>query len=202
VRARHPGAEAGPPVLLVEPRRDLVLDPAPRHRASLRVLPAPEPVRDGQTEPSVVLGGPGGLARAGAALAGDRLSFAGFEPGRYDLWVDVAGFAPRLLHGVRLGEGTSDLGTVELGRGSALQIRVLGRDREALPALTIAAQAEAAPRYQRSLRTDGGERALLAGLGEGTFRVTAWDRLTGQALWSARLAADGVHDLEVEIDLR
>jgi hypothetical protein len=202
LRARHPGAAAGPAVTLLEPRRDLVLHPAPRCSAVVRLVPAPPAFRDGGTEPSVVLQAGARATRLDANLAGDRLGFVGFQPGRYDLRVDLPGLRPCLLRDVELGEGENDLGTLELRAGSTLRLHVVGRDREALPALTVSAQAETPPRYQRSLRTDGAERAQLAGLGAGPFRVTAWDRLTGQLLWSDRIEVDGESDLDLEIDVR
>jgi len=192
--ARRPGVD-GAPVTLTGPRTGLVLELAPRNVAVLRLEPRPAPPRRGETAPGVFVDG----GRLDAVLEGDTLSFFGFEPGERTILVDVAGHAPSGRR-LALRAGRNELGAIELDRGHTVRVRVLVRDGEEVPALTIAAQSLAAVRYQRSVRTGGEERAALGGLGSGPFRVTAWDRVAGVPVWSTRMSIED--DVGVTIDLR
>ncbi|MHC4971314.1 MAG: RNA polymerase sigma factor [Planctomycetota bacterium] len=205
VSAHHPQASApGPALSLSAPRRDVVLRLRSRHRATARLVPGAAPAAGG-TEPRVRLipaaegQTPYGLD---VSLAEGRLRFDGFRPGRYTLRFDLPGVVPLTLRDVVLADGVTDLGTLNVDPGTALRFRILGREGETVPELTIVARALAAPRYQRSRRTGDAETAVVSGLRAGTFLVSAWERHTGLKVWSRRIDADGTNDVQVEIDLR
>jgi hypothetical protein len=206
VSASHPQAAAPtPPLALTGPRGDVVLRLRSRHRATARLVPGAGPARPGGTEPRVRLV-PAAEGQApltlDVSLADGRVRFDGYRPGRYTLWFDLPGVLPLTLRDVVLGDGVTDLGTLSVRPGTALRFRVLGRQGETVPELTIAARALEAPRYERSLRTGGAQEAVITGLRAGSFRVSAWERHTGLKVWSRRVDADGTNDLRLEIDLR
>ncbi|NJN14103.1 MAG: hypothetical protein HC813_00060 [Planctomycetes bacterium] len=132
----------------------------------------------------------------------EGLLLTGHRPGRYDLWIDLPGFAPLTLPDQPLDNLEEDLGLLALSRGSSLRVRLLLRGGLLPPELIVSAQAETTPRYQRSLRMAAQEEALLPGLGAGRFRVTVWNRFTGQRLTSSLLAVDGIHDATLDVNLR
>lgn len=200
VFARHPRVGDGPAVTVTRPRHDLTLPLELRRYAQLRLVPTPPVPPVGVTPPRVHLDRPPYVLDA--LLDGDTLRFAGYEAGEARLWIDLPGFAPAQLPAVQLPDARVDLGTLELSRGASLRFRVLVPSGEAPPALTISAQALAAPRYQRSCRSAPGAPLVLGGLGPGAFRVTAWDQATGARLWSREIETDGETATEVVIDLR
>ncbi len=206
VSAHHPEAAGpGPAVTLTEPRRDVVLHLRSRHRAIARLVPGAGPVRPGGTDPRVRLF-PAAEGQAPQSLdvrlADDRLRFDGFRPGRYTLRFDLPDRVPVTLRDVVLGDGVTDLGPLPVDPGTALRVRILGRQGETVPELTIVARALSAPVYRRSVRTGGAGEAVVAGLGAGAFQVAAFERHTGLKVWSRRIDADGTNDLQLEIDLR
>ena len=93
---------------------------------------------------------PPGDARGPQRLCEGRLfkmvvRFTGYEEGRYDLWVDVRGFAPITLKGVTLGSGETTLPDVVPQRGGALRVRtLLNPGQHAATALGMIALAPAA----------------------------------------------------------
>jgi hypothetical protein len=200
VFARHPRVGDGPAVTVTRPGDDLTLRLELRCHARLRLVPAPPVPPVGVTPPRVYLDRP--PYQLDALLDGDTLRFAGYEPGDARLWIDIPGFAPLQLPPRRLPDGPVDLGTVELSRGASLHFRVLARPGEEPPALTISAQALAAPRYQRSCRGAPGAPLVLGGLGPGVFHVTAWDRTIGARVWSREVEVDGAGATDLVIDLR
>jgi len=198
VSVRHPHAAPGKEVTLTGPRGDLALALEP-HRARFRLDPKPGPLAVYETAPRVRVAWDGGARTLDAALQDGALSFSGFPPGRADLWIDVAGFAPAVLLGVELRPGETDLGTLRLHRGGRVRLRVIGRAGEPLPSLIVSAQGD---RYQRSLHTRGAEIATLAGLGRGSFRITAWESPGGFPVFRASIRSDGESTYDLEIDLR
>jgi hypothetical protein len=136
-----------------------------------------------------------------ARIVGRALQFRSLAPGRWSLTVDLPGFAPATVAEVDLGAGDNDLGPLALPRGATLRFHVLPRLGNLAPELVVAAQALDEPRYQRSVRTSGAARFELPGLGEGRFRVTAWNRYTGLRLWSGEVVSDGSGDREITIAL-
>ncbi len=196
IAVRHPYAAPGHAVTLTTPRDDLVLELVP-HRARIRLDPAPSPPVEYETAPRVRL--PGAGRTFDAVLEGGVLRFAGFEPGRATVLIDVAGFAPAQLRDIDLRPGETDLGTLALRRGSRLRVRVIGRAGEPLPSLIVSAQG---PGYQRSLHTGGRAAATLEGLGRGRFRVTAWESPGGFRVFRTTIESDGESRHDVEIDLR
>jgi hypothetical protein len=207
ISVHHPHAIAPRAfVLTTRPHDEFTLHLLPRNRARAILVPRVRPAQAGGTEPRVRLL-PAAAGRAPVTLDvfladGGGLMFGGFLPGRYTLVFDLPGLAPLTLRDVVFADGTNDLGGLAVQRGTALRIRILGREGETLPELAITARALQEPRHQRSLRTDGTDAAVLRGLGAGGFQVTAWERHTGLKVWSQRIEADGTNDLRLEIDLR
>jgi hypothetical protein len=203
--ARHPQAAGpSPAVVLTGPSDDVVLRLRSRHRALARLLRA-GPARPGGEEPRVRLV-PAAEGEApltlDVELEDGRVRFWGYPPGRYALWFDLPGVAPLWLRDVVLADGVTDLGMLAVRPGTALRVRVVGREGETLPDLTIAARALSSPHYRRSRHTGGADTTVLTGLGAGRFQVTAWERYTGLRVGSRRIDADGTNDVRLEIDLR
>jgi len=207
-----PWPDAGGVELVVEPegdaaQRTFVADPGEPVRIALAPVASGRfelaaPVVPGATRPRVVGRDAEGREVAVEAEVVDRvLRFGRFAPGRWNLTVDLPGFAPAHVAEVELAAGENDLGPLPLPRGATLRFHVRTRAGNLAPELTVAAQALDEPRYQRSAQTTGEARFDLPGLGEGRFRVTAWNRYTGLRLWSDEIASDGSGDREITIAL-
>ena len=198
-----PAAEAGTAVV-TGPQEGLVLRLEPGTLATMRL----------DTEPKLPFWGPHGervllfrgepvgepAEERPAVLEGDRLAFGGFAPGTWTLLVDFPvdgpeGFAPAILPGVALGEGTTDLGTVRLERGSRLRFRVLVKERADVPQVNLSATRVDPPRYTRAVQSYGAREFTLGGLGPGRFRIR------GTGIDEVR-EVDGVNDEEIVLDLR
>jgi len=198
----------GPVELQVAGHRLVVSDPAlpvrvyllpiARVRCGLSFAPA----SDG-TAPRVVATDTAGRSFAvEARVSAGSLRFEGLAPGRWTLFFDLPGRAPTVRSDVLLEAGDNDLGMLALSRGSSLRLRVETRTGALPPALVVSAQAQAAPRYQRSISTQGEATFELAGLGAGRFRVTAWDRYTGLRVFTTSVECDGGSVREIAIPIR
>jgi hypothetical protein len=201
---RHPSVDPqqSASVELAEPREDVLLKLTPWNRAFARLDPVPGAAETGGTSPRVVILDGGRPISLGAVVDGAEIRFAGHRAGRADLWIDVSGYAPGRIRDALLRQGTTDLGTLSLRRGTSLALVVRQPEDVLAPELLVTAQALGEPRYQRSVRTGGETRAKLDGLGAGAFLLRAFERDTGRCIWSKRIEVDGATDREIEIDLR
>ena len=181
----------------------LLLELAPSASAHCELAAGPHVQSRGGTAPGIVATDADGRAiRVDARVEGRVLRFEGLAPGRWTLLFDLPGCAPAKLQDVVLGAGDNDLGTLTLPRGTEIRFRVETRTGALPPALVVAAQAEDAPRYQRSIRTQGEAMFALPGLGAGRFRVTAWDRYTGLRVFTTVIECDGASPREIAIPIR
>ncbi|MDH3590767.1 MAG: hypothetical protein OER88_02745, partial [Planctomycetota bacterium] len=128
----------------------------------------------------------------------ERLFVGGFAETTAALWIDMSGFAPVTVQGLREGF----CGTLPLRRGTTLRFRLATRASELIPELRILARSLGDRSYHRTVLTDGSTTVALPGLGSGRFRVTAWNRYTGTPVWSDTIEVDGTNDHRIEIDLR
>jgi hypothetical protein len=194
-------------------RDDLVLRLVEGRVARVRLSPVPPVSRGmpGQPGPRVLLfrGEPTGepASEHSALRDGDGLAFGGWEPGTWTVWIDAGpGFAPAVVRGAVLGEEGADLGTVNIVEGSRVRLRVLVKEGQAVPRIALGATREEAPRYTRWTNTNGEAEGILAGLGPGRFRISARAVMGGPPGGKASLGevheVDGIHDLDLSLDLR
>jgi hypothetical protein len=140
-----------------------------------------------------------------AALWGDaRVQFGGYEPGTYTLWIDPGKlFAPLLMRGVELGLGATDLGTIEVSRGSSLEVRVTLSPGHDPRALFFRARRESWPAYQREASFSSGSDGILRGLGAGSWNVSVMpSHDITRPMHETLVEVDGVHDQVLDVDLR
>ncbi|HEX4965027.1 MAG TPA: carboxypeptidase-like regulatory domain-containing protein [Thermoanaerobaculia bacterium] len=125
-------------------------------------------------------GGPGASRFEAVTGAQGRFTVSHVPVGSYDLTVQARGFAPLTVPGLAIPEGKSatDLGTVVLSAGSALEGRVADPDGHPIEG----AEVRAAPGSSRDLfrmsREPGPPDAFTAA--DGSFRLE--DRAPGEAL--------------------
>ncbi|MFV1960047.1 MAG: hypothetical protein ACC662_11620, partial [Planctomycetota bacterium] len=55
---------------------------------------------------------------------GRTVTFSGFVPGTWTVWIDASPFAPAVLRGVVLGEGAIDLGEVAASEGARIRVHL------------------------------------------------------------------------------
>ena len=216
LRVVHPelvaAAQGGSVVLSGPPAGEVVLRLVEGPRAVFRLKPPPgateeEAKSDGWDGPQygrVVLypdgsGEPLGWHRLALVEGVRRL--AGFAPGTYTLWLDVSPFAPRLLRGVALGPGRTDLGEVAFDGGATIAIRVLVHDGAKAPQIRGAAEPQKQPSYQRDVERSGDD-VRIRGLGPGTFDVglswTGPDGLDRHLSRTVEIGEGGAPILEVD----
>ena len=122
-------------------------------------------------------------ATAATTDARGRFTVAHLPAGTYDLLVEARGFAPLTVPGLALpeGQGTTDLGTVMLGAGAALEGRVV--DPQGLPIegaeVRIAKNAGRGVMFRPSMRGDMGPPDAFTAA-DGSFRLA--DRSPGESL--------------------
>ncbi len=127
--------------------------------------------------------------------------FGGYPAGTCTLWIDVHGFAPAVLRGVHLPEGSTDLGEVPLARGSAVRVRTLWNEPAEPPPVIVSARALDDPSYYRVVEQRPDPFVTLSGLGAGRLHVDVFDK--GASRWKgADLVLDGEHDEDLTFDLR
>jgi len=164
-----------------EPRADVELQLSPVAVLRLR------PDRPGTRGRVVARDPQGGVV---SIEASDALRFAGFAPGRYDLWIDLDGCVPQERSDVLLAEGETAL-DLECDPGATLRVIVPGE----VP-VSASVQSLDAPRYRRTGATE------VTGLGAGRFQVTVWNRFTGLLLHSGEIVSGGHGEIPLVIDLR
>jgi hypothetical protein len=203
-----PAAEGGI-AEVTEPRDDLVLRLVQGALATIRFSPAPEKPPWLASPPRVLLyrGEPEGEPEATlhGVLDGDRLSFGGFPAGSWTVWIDMlTAHAPAVLRDAKLGAGDADLGGATLSEGSRVRVKVLVKEGTSVPRISVYAMREDAPKYGRQTSSNGEETAVLPGLGRGRFRIVATSMMgtAGKQGLNEIHEVDGVHDLELTLDLR
>jgi len=106
-----------------------------------------------------------------AVRTSEGLSFGGFAPGKYTLWVDASPFAAAVRHAVRLEAGHTDLGSLRLTAGESIRLNLASQSRE--ESVSVTATYEGLPRHRRSytvqLASEGG--AVIRGLVPGEWSL-------------------------------
>jgi len=134
-------------------------------------------------------------------VEGDRVSFAGFEPGRYTVWIDANPFAPTVVRAVDLRPGETDLGQVPVNVGSTIIVKVLLKPGASIPGLVVHANPPGKPPpYWRLVQGSAGHETRLTGLGAGTFEVYVTG--PGVRFRPRTITLDGTSEFPLELDLR
>ncbi|HEU4396164.1 MAG TPA: hypothetical protein VFS92_11420, partial [Planctomycetota bacterium] len=215
IRPSHPTlapAAEGGTAQAVEPRDDLVLRLEAGRTARVRFATAPDPAGMRVAGPRVLLfrGEPAGapVSEHAGVLQGDTVAFGNYPPGKWTLWIDTGGgtAAPTVVRDAELGEAGADIGPVATTEGSRVRVKVLVKDGQAVPRIAVFAMREDEPKYNRGMNSNSEAEAVLAGLGPGRFRIQAFPNMGsgpgGKGAISEIHELDGVHDLELTLDLR
>ncbi len=97
--------------------------------------------------------------------------FGGLTPGRYDVLIDLAPWAPLRLDGVKLEGAISDLGKVRLPVGASIEVTlVMLKETRTFP-VELLSKSLASPSTVRSVRCDPGEPVILQGLSIGQHNL-------------------------------
>jgi hypothetical protein len=173
------------------PRSVFALDPMSTYTSSARLLLFENEADD---QP---------LSEHPLALVDGKLTFGGYKPGTYMLWLNVPASAPFVRRGVALGPDTTDLGTLRLERGASVRVSVLTRSGTAAPGLRVVAERLDEPVYSRWMTSNAGQLDVtIPGLGPGRFRVS----IDGSADKRRRLErivdVDGATDIPIVLDTR
>ena len=132
-------------------------------------------------------------------VEGDRLTFAGFEPGRYTVWIDANPFAPTVVRGADLGAGETDLGQVAVNLGTTLVVKVPRKPGTSIPGLVVSAQPEGRPPpYMRFTQSFADVEPRLTGLGAGRFQVSISG--SGVRFHPRTITVDGTGEHVLELD--
>jgi hypothetical protein len=209
IHVRHPElvdagvAGAGARVVVTASRDDIVLRLVEGPRAFVHVVaPSDAPPSEPEGVARLFRGEPDDWPDHESALAqteeGQR--FAGFEPGRYTVVLDVPPFAPKVLHSVVLGPEVTTLGNVQFERGSVVTIRVVDRDKDRVTYLAATAYGGLA---DRELADDGGARRFV-GLSAGHYVLKfEWDHRGDDRQFAEKaLDLDGHGDATIDLDVR
>jgi RNA polymerase sigma factor (sigma-70 family) len=142
--------------------------------ARVHLTPPPSSPFGSRTSVRLFRGAPGAepISTHEGVLAVGLLRFGHFEPGTYTLWIDTPGYAPAVVPGVVLSEGSTDLGTVRLSRGASIRVQVKVRRGQVSPHVYVSARCLSEPGYQRDENGHGAETVVLRGLAPGRYRVT------------------------------
>ncbi|HUR28064.1 MAG TPA: hypothetical protein VM509_07750 [Planctomycetota bacterium] len=141
------------------------------------------------------------IALLRAPWNGGELRFRGVPRGRYTLWIDPGdAFAPLILQDVVVGEGTTDLGTADFPRGSALTLRKKDGGGSSARKIFLRAVRDEPPALERWTESNGDALVKLSGLDAGTYRVTWGAAPASNASSERTIIVDGTNDIELEPD--
>jgi hypothetical protein len=197
-------AEPGGRISVTTPVSGVELRLVKGNRATVRFDGAVDIRSWGVEAPSVLLyanepeGEP--AARCRIALEERTISFGGYAPGTYTLWVDTGPWEPVVIRDAVLGPGDTDLGTVSLSKGRSIVVEILAKEGQAVPRLGITASRKTEPKYHRW--TDTSREPRLTGLGPGVFDVIVTGQTTGQRRLTATVDLTTVTEARVTVDLR
>jgi hypothetical protein len=136
------------------------------------------------------------------AVAGDRLTLAGAEPGTWTLFVDVPGSAPVLRREVRIGEGRSHLGRIALEAGGGIRIRLRTKEGDQPEQIFVESRFLGEPSYVRKDNSWGVRELRMAGLGPGRHRVEVRASSEKRRKSLVReVESDGAGEIAIEVDL-
>jgi hypothetical protein len=122
--------------------------------------------------------------------------------GTWTLWIDpIEDYAPLVLRDVSV-DGVTELQPVEFVRGSSVRVRILVPKDQSTPRIGVFASSLDEPEYGRGMNSDGEEVAVLSGLASGRFKLSFSSVMGREASVEREVELDGVHDLELEYDLR
>jgi hypothetical protein len=201
IHAEHPWLRADPKsgsVELTEPRADPVLRLVPGPTLSFRVPPGATP----KARPQVrclffrgeVKGDP--VVEATAASTDVPIRMGNFEPGRWTLWIDVGGFAPKTLPDVELGAATTDLGVLALDHGSSIRVKVSAAPGEEQRPVSVRVISTTGPSLERWARA--GPEIVVPDLSAGRYSVYVHQASQSREPTPLTVDVDGVHDAVVE----
>jgi hypothetical protein len=146
--------------------------------------------------------GPNPRAFLRFAVAGDRLTLAGAEPGTFTLFVDVPGFAPVVRRDVRIGEGRTHLGRIALAPGGSVHVRLRLKEDDHPEQIFVESTFLGEPAYTRKDNSWGVTELRMDGLGPGRHRVEI--RATsekGRKNLVREVECDGAAGIPIEVDL-
>ncbi len=122
--------------------------------------------------------------------------------GTWTLWIDAGeSFAPLVLRNVAA-EGVTTLASAAFDRGSAVRVRLIVDGGEAAPRISVSALHTGVPAYFRRLNSGGESEVVLAGLGPGSFRVSASSITGSRTIPERELELDGRSEIALDFDLR
>jgi hypothetical protein len=208
LRAWHPTlvpAPEGGVVEVVKARDGIVLHLVPGPTATMELSAAPDWA---SWQPTVnvqlLQGEPGSkpVAVPSVSLSERTITLGAYTPGTYTMWIDVAGYAPRVLRDVELRAGQTALPRVELSRGSSIRVQLLPKAGESPPSVYLFASSTAAPWYSRGLQASGKAELLIQGLGAGKFRLTGGVNPGQPNSFRREVEVDGTNSVDVEWELR
>ncbi|MEE8116791.1 MAG: prealbumin-like fold domain-containing protein, partial [Gemmatimonadales bacterium] len=141
-----------------------------------------------------------------ALLDKKTITFGGFKPGQYTVWIDVRPFAPIVLRGVELKKADlNDLGTVQVSDGSSIKLKILVKPGQDPPRIGLFASSKTGPSYHRGLNSRGEAEVVLKGFGPGTFVVNGGPVMGGMGRKrpiEATIELDGTNQHTLTLDLR
>ncbi len=129
------------------------------------------------------------------------VTFGGYQPGTWTIWIDIPAAMPVVLEDQSLGEGDADLGLVDLHPGSRLRLDIKAKKGASPPGLTVFAQKLGEPTYTRRLDSMGDE-ATLEGIGPGRFRIMALAQGGGVDALIEEIEFDGESEVVRTFDAR
>ena len=136
------------------------------------------------------------------AVEDGALRFGALPPDRCTLWIDAAPWAPLVLRDVAVGAEDLDLGTRTFSRGSAVRVKLLLREGQDAPRLSVWASPAEGRSYSRGLRSSGEKECVLRGLGAGRATVTLRVAMDDACRRTPRTVdVDGAETTETVIEL-
>jgi hypothetical protein len=212
LRAWHPLLQSTNHIEADAPRADAVLRLAsgPTARIDLAQVKGPPGFDASQVASRVVLLSDEGeeVLTCHPMRSEGVLRFGGFVPGRYDVWLGGAGYAPVVLPGVTLGKGETVLSDVRFGEGSTIEVEFL-QPKGAQPVVArLRAESVTGPHYLRTGFGHGraGMGYRLSGLGKGRFKFLVRLFMSGpggtRTLHESEVDLDGTETHKITVDLR
>jgi RNA polymerase sigma-70 factor (ECF subfamily) len=104
----------------------------------------------------------------------DHYRVGGVDAGTWTLWIDAPDRAPKILRDVVLGDGSIDLGDVDLDDGLSLCVRIATLPGESAPRVGVSASKEDGVAFFRFTSSNGESVVTLKGLVPGTYDVNVY----------------------------
>jgi hypothetical protein len=131
---------------------------------------------------------------------GRVISFSGYEPGTWTIWVDAGPFAPVILEDVVLTDGETDLGEAAAHYGSTIVVDIVLPKDQDMPRMYAWAMREGEPTYSRRVDAQSDAVLRIRGLGPGRFRVSAGSHMGGGLRLDQTVEVDGREEVRLTLD--